>query len=81
MFRYEYQCPLHGEFEAFSRMANRNEEKPCPECGTASKRVFTAVRFKLEGVSGHYPTAYDKWAKTHEQEAKRADKREEYFTV
>ena len=71
MFLYDFNCPEHGLFEAFSTLTSRNDTKPCPVCEKATQRVQTPIRFKLEGVSGHFPTAADKWAYVHEREAKR----------
>ena len=71
MFLYEYECPVDGLYEAFSTLTSRDEVRTCPVCERATKRVQTAIRFKLEGVSGHFPTASDKWADIHEREAKR----------
>ena len=71
MFLYDFKCPEHGLFEAFSTLTSRDKEKPCPVCERATRRVQTPIRFKLEGLSGHFPTAADKWASVHEREAKR----------
>jgi len=34
------------------------------------------VRSKLEGITGDFPTAYDRWAKVHEEANRQARKRE-----
>lgn len=45
---YDYACPGCGGFDAFRTLAARNEAAPCPDCGTASPRVFaTAPRLAL----------------------------------
>lgn len=72
MFLYDYHCKSCGEnFESFSSMQSRDEPKSCPSCMEPSDRVQSKVRFKLEGITGHFPTAYDRWANIHEKEAKR----------
>ena len=71
MILYSYNClECDVEFEAFRSMENRSEAA-CPYCGEFAPFVQSPVRFKLEGITGHFPTAYDKWTKVHEKEAKR----------
>lgn len=72
-FLYEYNCKDHGHFERLSKLENRDNPKPCPECGSLCKRVQSVIRFKLEGISGHFPTAADKWASMHEKEGRKVD--------
>ena len=33
----------------------------CPECGKDAIRLVSAPQVKLEGFSGAFPGAYDKW--------------------
>jgi len=70
-FLYDYYCEDHGLFEDFSSMDHRDFPKPCPECGASSGRIQSAIRFKLEGITGHFPTAADKWATLHEREGRK----------
>ena len=45
---YDYDCPACGGFDAFRSLSARNEPAACPDCGTASPRVFvTAPRLAL----------------------------------
>lgn len=37
------------------------------DCGEESKRIITPITFTLEGYSGHFPTAADKWTREHEK--------------
>jgi len=39
-------------------------------CGGSARYKISAPLFKLEGVTGDFPTAADKWAKDHEKAAK-----------
>lgn len=36
-------------------------------CGAEAHDVPCAPSFRLEGVTGHFPTAADKWARVHEE--------------
>jgi hypothetical protein len=40
----------------------------CPECSQDAERIISPPVFKLEGITGQFPTAYDAW------ERKRAEK-------
>ncbi|MEY2839342.1 MAG: hypothetical protein RJB60_1641 [Pseudomonadota bacterium] len=40
---YDYACPSCGGFDAFRSLADRNEPAICPECSTASPRVFVSA--------------------------------------
>jgi putative FmdB family regulatory protein len=37
---YEYECALHGAFEAMRQMSESRQEQLCPECGAVSPRVI-----------------------------------------
>lgn len=37
---YDYACPSCGGFDAFRPLNDRNEPCACPDCATASPRVF-----------------------------------------
>ena len=54
-------------------VSSDNITPKCP-CGGEQTRLIRPVRFELEGISGDFPTAYDQWAKKHEQAAKQARK-------
>jgi hypothetical protein len=43
----------------------------CPKCFSISYRIVSPVRSVLDPISGHFPSATDKWAKHHEEAAKR----------
>lgn len=40
---YDYACPDCGGFDAFRSLAQRNDPATCPDCGTASPRVFASA--------------------------------------
>ena len=33
----------------------------CPHCHNDASRIISSPRFKLEGFTGAFPTAYDAW--------------------
>ena len=39
-------------------------------CGGLANKVVSAVRCVLDPISGHFPSATDRWAKYHEDAAK-----------
>lgn len=47
------------------------------ECGKVANRIVSAVRISLDGTDPIYVTAYDKWAKRHEEKTKQEVKRNE----
>ena len=49
----------------------------CPHCGNDASRIISSPRIKLEGLSGSFPTAYDSWARKHEEASKVAYKKNE----
>ena len=40
---YDYACPACGGFDAFRTLGARNEPAACPDCGTASPRMFASA--------------------------------------
>jgi putative FmdB family regulatory protein len=55
---YDYACPACGGFDAFRSLSQRNEPAPCPDCGTASPRVF-ATAPRLACLSSEVRLAMD----------------------
>jgi putative FmdB family regulatory protein len=68
MIFYDFTCPNNHTTEHL--VSSDTQEVTCPECGQPAKRVITGTSFKLEGTSGDFPTAADKWAKRHEKESR-----------
>lgn len=54
---YEYLCDSCGDFTEMRPMAEYKDPQPCPDCGTASKRVMlTAPHFSgmsRESMAAH----------------------------
>ena len=46
----------------------------CPSCGGAAARLIAAPRSKLDGISGHFPSAADKWANDRESHMRKERK-------
>jgi len=55
--------------ERFERYVDRNDATTRCSCGGNAKKVVSAVRSVLDPISGHFPSATDKWAKYHEDMA------------
>lgn len=76
MILFEYKCHEHGLFESLSTISDRDNPRPCPECGDSAPRVQSAPRFKLDPISGDFPTAYDAWTNMRDKQVKRERKLE-----
>ena len=64
MILYDFKCAECGEVsEHFAKIATKTVQ--C-DCGGEAVKIITPVRFKLEGVSGHFPSAAMKWDRVHE---------------
>jgi len=57
----DYKCTNCGETTEYL-LDNATYSTSCHLCGGVAKKVQSAISFKLEGVSGSFPTAADKWA-------------------
>jgi Zn finger protein HypA/HybF involved in hydrogenase expression len=64
---YDFLCPNDHIFELF--VSEDSEVANCPECDLNAKRIISGGNFKLDAMSGDYPTATAKWAKHHERAA------------
>jgi predicted nucleic acid-binding Zn ribbon protein len=64
---YDFKCAAGHVHEHLVDDGVREVE--CSTCGGAAKRTITTVNFHLDGTSGHFPTATDKWIREHERHA------------
>ena len=71
---FEYRCKSGHVSEALTYY--ETQEIHCRSCGEPAQRIISPVRSKLEGITGAFPTAYDRWAKVHEEANRQARKRE-----
>lgn len=58
---YEFQCPEGHITEQLREPEVRTSV--CPQCFLESQRIVSAPSVRLEGISGHFPGAYDRWEK------------------
>lgn len=47
----------------------------CPDCGGRANEQLSMPTVKLDGTSGDFPGAYDRWARIREENAKIKAKR------
>ena len=48
---YEYQCHVHGVFEAVRPLQRAAEPEPCPGCGASAARILSAPRLAQVSAS------------------------------
>ena len=73
---YDFYCnKCQTGFEAFAKM--KQMDTTCPNCGATAGRCLSTPRICLDGTDPAFSTAWDKWAKNHEDAAKRAYKRDD----
>lgn len=47
----------------------------CPHCRNDATRLISTPRIKLEGITGDFPDAADKWTRNHEEATRVAYKK------
>jgi hypothetical protein len=47
----------------------------CPECGKEAIKLVSSPQVKLEGFTGAFPDAYEKWARVRADKLKQEQKR------
>ena len=62
---FDFRCDNDHTHESWVERSVHTDA--CPECELTAKRIISGTSFRLEGVSGDYPTAADKWTKLHER--------------
>jgi hypothetical protein len=64
---FDFKCDEDHTIEHFVETPITDDtEIPCSVCGKPSKRQIPAPRAQLDGCSGHFPGAADKWERTRE---------------
>lgn len=78
---FDFECINGHRSELFVDSSVRYTR--CPACGASAKRLISAPRAKLDGISGDFPTAADKWANDREshmrKERKHMQEHKEYL--
>ena len=62
---FDFRCDNEHTHESWVDSTVHTDQ--CPQCELIAKRIISGTSFKLEGVTGDYPTAADKWTRLHEQ--------------
>ena len=70
---FEFRCSNNHIEERF--VGDTLLSLECSKCGEQAQRIISSVRSKLEGWSGAFPTAYDRWGRVHEEAARKARQR------
>ncbi len=79
MLIYDFKCQDCGELtEGWASSADTDATIKCEHCGGTARRIISPIRFKLDGCSGDFPTAYDQWEKKREQKMKQERKASYY---
>lgn len=73
---YDFRCSECSQtFETFARIEETSGF--CPDCGALARRLISTPRIALDGTDPAFTTEWDRWAKKHEQAAKRAYARDD----
>lgn len=75
---FEFKCENEHITEVFTESSTQRIE--CYVCSRPSHKIISAVRSRLEGITGAFPTAYDAWTRKHEEATRIARKRNEGAT-
>lgn len=70
---FDFECNVGHLEEVFCD--DKTTQIECPICGSVANRLVSKPNFKLDGITGSFPTAADKWANNHEQAARVANKK------
>lgn len=63
---FNFKCKNEHVTEHF--VSSETTSVSC-KCGEQADRVVSCPTFKLDGITGSFPTASDAWARKHEQAA------------
>lgn len=70
----DFLCEDCGSLnERFVDSATRSIE--CPDCGGPANEQLSMPTVRLEGISGDFPDAHDRWARIREENARIKAKR------
>jgi hypothetical protein len=72
---YTFKCSKESCQHIYDDLVEYELTHNCPRCGSSSNKVVNAPMFKLEGITGAYPTAYDAWERKRKQKLAEEQKR------
>jgi len=72
---FEFRCAKEHITEKLVDDEIRSIE--CPHCRNEASRIISSPRISLEGITGAFPSAFDKWARKHEEATRVAYKKQQ----
>lgn len=72
---FEFRCAKEHITEKLVDDEIRTIE--CPHCHNDASRIISSPKINLEGITGAFPSAHDKWARKHEEAARAYQKKNE----
>lgn len=69
---FDFQCDGGHKHEAMVQADERTVM--CPTCNKVATRLIAAPRAKLEGITGDFPSAADKWVRDRESKMRKERK-------
>jgi hypothetical protein len=66
-FMYEYCCADGHITERLAEPDTRTVLCGQPGCFSEAERIVSAPQIKLEGFTGAFPGAYDRWERVHKE--------------
>lgn len=70
---FDFLCAEGHESEHFIDDSIRTVA--CPACGKDANRLVSSPQVKLEGITGAFPGAYDRWSNIRAEKLKQEQKR------
>ena len=65
---YEYRCSDCGEVtDDLRKVDERLDDMVCHACSGKAKFIISTPQIRLDGCSGDFPTASDRWERIHKQ--------------
>lgn len=72
---FEFRCAKEHTIEKLVDDEVRSIE--CPHCRNEASRIISSPRISLEGITGAFPSAFDSWARKHEEATRVAYKKQQ----
>ena len=72
---FEFRCAKEHTTEKLVDDEVRSIE--CPHCRNEASRIISSPRISLEGITGAFPSAFDSWARKHEEATRVAYKKQQ----